>query len=317
MVRAALFLDFDNVFSALSALDEGAAYDFAMDPGRWLHWFQGDGGRAQGGRRFLLCRCYMNPGGWYAPQPGGWLASWLDQPRLYFSRFRTAFVRAGFQVIDCPPLARSKNGADIQIALDVVDALAAPVAIDEFVIMSSDSDFTPLLHRLRLHDRGTALVVQEAVAPALVAAADRVLALSEFARLALPPESPMALSPEAQRAELLALLRRALGQSEAAIGLPQLGQQLMHLGGDWLRATNYAGYGSLGRFLREERPPDIAWTPGPGGGWLHDPLRHPAPESREAAEPVPPSPPPAPPADPAGCPAGPAAAPEAPTTEHG
>lgn len=289
MRRAALFLDFDNVFSALSALDEGAAYDFADDPARWLAWF---GQEAE--RRFLIRRCYMNPGAWYAPQPGGWLASWFDQPRVYFSRFRAAFVRAGFQVIDCPPLARSKNGADIQVALDVMDALAAPVPVEEFIILSSDADFTPLLHRLRLHDRLTTLVVQEAVAPALTAAADQVIALPDFAAQAFPPEglesaparAPEELpAPERQREMLHAMLRRCLEAAEGPVPLPQLGQWLRRLGGDWLRASNYGGHGTLARLLRAEPLPGLVMTPGPYGGWVHDPARHAPPAPRPASAP--------------------------------
>ncbi|MBE9606770.1 NYN domain-containing protein [Acetobacteraceae bacterium H6797] len=286
MRRAALFLDFDNVFSGLCALDEGAAYDFADNPARWLAWFE-QGGE---GRRFLIRRCYMNPGAWYAPQPGGWLASWFDQPRVYFSRFRSAFVRAGFQVMDCPPLARSKNGADIQMTLDVVDALAAPTPIEEFFLLSSDADFTPLLHRLRLHDKVTNLVVQEAVAPALTAAADRVLALPDFAAAALPPEAQQpqgarmaddGFPTESEVDSIHDMLRQCLAASDTAVPLPKVGQWLRRVGGEWLRRSNYAGHGSLARFLRAEPAADIVATPGPYGGWIHDPGRH-APPSAEA-----------------------------------
>ena len=283
MKCAALFVDFDNVFSALAALDEGAAYDFATDPGRWLRWFGG----SERERRYLIRRCYMNPGGAYTPQPGGWLAEWHDQPRLYFSRFRSAFVHAGFQVVDCPTLARTKNGADIQIALDVVDALAAPVPIREFVILSSDSDFTPLLHRLRLHDRWTTIVVQAAAAPALVAAADAVLDLRDFAAQALPPQPlDTQMEPERQAQELLALLRRCLADSEGPLPLAHLGQRLNAASHGWAKTTNYAGYGSLARFLAAARPEDIVLTQGPGGGWIHDRERHTPPRPAEAAGPA-------------------------------
>ena len=36
--RAALYVDFDNVFSSLAALDEWAAWSFAAQPARWLDW---------------------------------------------------------------------------------------------------------------------------------------------------------------------------------------------------------------------------------------------------------------------------------------
>ncbi|MBX9702407.1 MAG: NYN domain-containing protein, partial [Acetobacteraceae bacterium] len=198
--RAALWLDFDNVFAGLAALDEWAAWRFASEPGRWLRWLAaGEEAEAAAPRRILVRRCYLNPAGWTEPAPGGALAQWLGQPRIYYSRFRAEFVRAGFQVVDCPRLARLKNGADILMALDIADALAHPTRFEEFVILSGDSDFTPLLHRLREHDRRSLLVAHGASAAALRAAADAVLTLEEFAE-ALEAGAEAAPDPPARPA---------------------------------------------------------------------------------------------------------------------
>ena len=97
--RAALYVDFDNVFASLAALDEWAAWQFASAPGRWLAWLAA-GGPDRVTRRLLLRRCYLNPAGWTEPAPGGDLAAWVGQPRIYYSRFRTEFVRAGFEVVE-------------------------------------------------------------------------------------------------------------------------------------------------------------------------------------------------------------------------
>lgn len=56
-----------------------------------------------------------------------------------------------------PGLTSSHSTADIRIALDVMDA-ASNHLIDEFIVASSDSDFTPLLHRLRASDHRTAIL---------------------------------------------------------------------------------------------------------------------------------------------------------------
>ena len=83
---------------------------------------------------------------------------------------------AGFEVVDCPALtARGKNAADIRIVLDVVDALNATVRYDEFVIVSSDSDFTPLMHRLRAADRRVVAVAAETASSAYLSVVDDVL----------------------------------------------------------------------------------------------------------------------------------------------
>ncbi len=61
-----------------------------------------------------------------------------------FPFIRHHFLRAGFEVIDCPPLtAQLKNSADIRIVMDVRDILNHDTHFDEFVILSGDADFTP------------------------------------------------------------------------------------------------------------------------------------------------------------------------------
>lgn len=166
--RAALFLDFDNVFGGLHQVDPQAARLFAESPGVWLSKLQANA-LAASSRRWLVLRCYLNPVGW-VPDPSE------PKGRLYFSRWRPNFVRAGFEVVDCPPLtARQKNAADLRMALDIVDALTASQEYDEFVIGSGDSDFTPLLLRLRAADKRSTIISPSTAAEAYVAIADHLV----------------------------------------------------------------------------------------------------------------------------------------------
>ena len=134
-LRCALFVDFDNVYIGLQRLDPAAAEAFAGAPGRWLAAL-GTGSDSDGefDRRFLVRSCYLNPS--------------------VFAQFRPNFTRAGFRVVDCPSLTQQgKSSADINLVLDVVDALGAPARYDEFVIVSADADFTPVALRCRADDR--------------------------------------------------------------------------------------------------------------------------------------------------------------------
>ncbi|MCX4388186.1 hypothetical protein OG777_14775 [Micromonospora peucetia] len=88
-VWAALYLDFDNVFSGLYKLDPDVAVHFAEDPGGWLHRLATTA-TTDGKRRWLVLRCYLNPAGWvYRTDLGE------EQPRLYFSKFRLSFADRG------------------------------------------------------------------------------------------------------------------------------------------------------------------------------------------------------------------------------
>ncbi len=82
---------------------------------------------------------------------------------------------AGFEVVDCPRLSHTKNGADIRLVIDAVEALRADVRYEEFVIASGDSDMTPLIMRLRASDRRITLLSPSDSAVVLGAVADRLI----------------------------------------------------------------------------------------------------------------------------------------------
>jgi len=267
--RCAIFVDFDNV---LSGLREGAGVEvarrFAEAPEEWLAWL------LQGApRRALVRRCYMNPAG-YLEDPDG--------QRRYFSAFRYAFQAAGFEVVDCPRLTRMKNGADLRIALDVLDALAAPHArMDEFILLSSDSDFVPLLLRLRAADRATRLVAHPELGRVVRAAADEVLGLDALAE-ALGWQREELFGPDLNQA-ILTVVRETMDAAQAPLHLPDLGQIVRDRTGETLRGSDYAGFGSVdamleaaGGFIRQD---------GTGGGYVLRPEWLPAaPEPASISE---------------------------------
>lgn len=145
VIRTVLFVDFDNVFFSLQSADKAAAKRFADDPKRWLDAIESGslieslpGAPYEGRRRILMRRCYANP--------------------AVMRYFRNYFTRSGFQIVDCPPLTgRGKNSADIYMVVDILDALRHETRFDEFIILSGDADFTPVLLRLRAHDRLTSI----------------------------------------------------------------------------------------------------------------------------------------------------------------
>ncbi|MCJ8505272.1 NYN domain-containing protein [Kocuria flava] len=175
-----MFIDFDNFFSGLLGSDPKAALELAERPSAWINRLATASG--DDGRRWLVLRCYMNPSGSIAHplQPG---------ERLYFSKFRPFFTQAGVEVVDCPSLTRgAKNGADIRIVIDVMTALQHDTCYDEFVLASSDADFTPLLQVLRAHDRRTAIIATGSTAVAYEALADQYLDEQDLFDLMAPAQ---------------------------------------------------------------------------------------------------------------------------------
>jgi len=172
-IKTALFVDFDNIYLSLDKLDPLAADYFATDPARWLAWIeQGMPAREENGstsfqrRSILIRRCYLNP-------------------RTFF-RFRPYFVQTAFSVIDCPSLTqKGKNSADIHMVMDIIEALEHRTHFDEFIILSGDADFTPVLLKLRAHARQTAILAIGSAPQAYKAASDRVISGDVFIEEAL------------------------------------------------------------------------------------------------------------------------------------
>jgi len=155
-----MFVDFDNVYTGLQALDPLAAKRFAEDPKHWADALSA-GGSGEDARRFLIRNCYLNP--------------------MVYSKYRTYWTRAGFKVIDCPSLTqRGKSSTDINLVLDAMDALSGSGGIEEFFIASADADFTSLIQRFRAADRMTTVIAAGAVAFAYREMADHVVESHDF-----------------------------------------------------------------------------------------------------------------------------------------
>jgi hypothetical protein len=272
-VKAALFVDFDNIYSGLMEVEERAAQAFATLPGQWLEWLErrsGDGGAGGNGagppRNILIRNMYLNPS--------------------RFGRFRADFTRAGFSVMDCPSLTlQGKSSADIRMVLDIVDTLEHRTQFDEFIIFSGDADFTPLLQRLRAHDRRTAILAVGPAAQAYKAAADALIDEDAFVEQALrlhiggdpsrlverpgqTPAVPVALLPARQQPtngttepvsdvldRMAARLRREvdLAGRVLAASLPRIFREFP----EFTRAANWLGYNSLRRLVEQIVPRDV------------------------------------------------------------
>src|SRR6184192_4836348 len=67
-----------------------------------------------------------------------------------YKEFKAAMHAASFELIEIPHLRQSgKNSADIRMVVDALDLCYTKSHVDTFVIISGDSDFSPLVSKLR------------------------------------------------------------------------------------------------------------------------------------------------------------------------
>jgi uncharacterized protein (TIGR00288 family) len=74
--------------------------------------------------------------------------SYADWTR--YAEYKNAFHEAGLELIEIPKRRLTgKNSADIRLVVDALDLSWAKTHIDTFVIVSGDSDFSPLVSKLK------------------------------------------------------------------------------------------------------------------------------------------------------------------------
>ncbi len=71
-----------------------------------------------------------------------------------YKDFKKAMHEASFELIEIPHVRMSgKNSADIRMVVDALDLCYTKSHVDTFVIISGDSDFSPLVSKLRENDK--------------------------------------------------------------------------------------------------------------------------------------------------------------------
>ena len=71
-----------------------------------------------------------------------------------YKSFKAPMHEASFELIEIPHVRQSgKNSADIRMVVDALDLCYTKAHVETFVIISGDSDFSPLVSKLRENDK--------------------------------------------------------------------------------------------------------------------------------------------------------------------
>jgi NYN domain len=141
----ALYWDFENIHASL--------YDLEWAGNRT---YNQPSSRGQSGNRFAPQDVLVNIKAVvdYARGVGNLLINRAYNNWQWFSRYRDELNRAGIDLIQIYPKGNfAKNGADIRLALDVLEDIYRHPMLTHVVIVSSDSDFISLAQKLRQQGR--------------------------------------------------------------------------------------------------------------------------------------------------------------------
>jgi uncharacterized protein (TIGR00288 family) len=136
--------------------------------------------------------------------------------------FKAAMHEANFELIEIPHVRQSgKNSADIRLVVDALDLCYTKSHVDTFVIISGDSDFSPLVSKLRENNKQVIGVgVKQSTSDLLTANCDefifyddlvREVARTTARRTPPPPPAPKGGNAEEDRKREETQKRRAKG----------------------------------------------------------------------------------------------------------
>jgi len=120
-----------------------------------------------------------------------------------YKQFKADMHQASFELIEIPHVRQSgKNSADIRMVVDALDLCYTKPHVGTFVIVSGDSDFSPLVSKLRENNKIVIGVgVKNSASDLLIANCDEFIFYDDLVRGKPPARPPATAVKERTRAK--------------------------------------------------------------------------------------------------------------------
>jgi len=138
-----------------------------------------------------------------------------------FADYKRALHESGLELIEIPRRAMTgKNSADIHLVVDAMDLSYSKDHIDTFVIVSGDSDFSPLVSKLKENGKQViGLGMRSSTSDLLVSSCDEFIFYEEL--YDVPKEVELKDVPNERREVFLLLLETLTAIQREGSGTPQ------------------------------------------------------------------------------------------------
>jgi len=135
-----------------------------------------------------------------------------------YKQFKAVMHDAAFELIEIPHTRQSgKNSADIRMVVDALDLCYTKEHIDSFVIISGDSDFSPLVSKLRENNKTVIGVgVKSSTSDLLMSNCDEFIFYDDLAREAESSKQRKRKSPPRKKAA-----SKKGDEAQAAVAVPE------------------------------------------------------------------------------------------------
>ncbi|MDC4226271.1 MAG: NYN domain-containing protein [Candidatus Manganitrophus sp.] len=117
-----------------------------------------------------------------------------------YKDFKGGMHEAAFELIEIPHIRQSgKNSADIRMVVDALDLCYTKSHIDSFVVVSGDSDFSPLVSKLRENNKNVIGVgVKKSTSDLLISNCDEFIFYDDLVRETVARRKPKTPRPAAK-----------------------------------------------------------------------------------------------------------------------
>ena len=134
-----------------------------------------------------------------------------------YKEYKAVMHDAAFELIEIPHTRQSgKNSADIRMVVDALDLCYTKEHIDSFVIISGDSDFSPLVSKLRENNKTVIGVgVKSSTSDLLMSNCDEFIFYDDLAREAESSKQRKRKSPPRKKAA-----SKKGDEAQAAVAVP-------------------------------------------------------------------------------------------------
>src|SRR5205809_1947143 len=114
-----------------------------------------------------------------------------------YKTFKRGLHEAAFELIEIPHVRQSgKNSADIRMVVDALDLCYTKSHVDTFVVISGDSDFSPLVSKLRENAKTVVGVgVKNSTSDLFIRNCDEFLYYDDLVRVEQPKRRRAAQTP--------------------------------------------------------------------------------------------------------------------------
>lgn len=164
-----------------------------------------------------------------------------------YQAYREGLIEHGVELIERTSITNSgKNGADIKIAIDAVDLALKNDFINIFAIVSGDSDFLPLIQKLREYGKYVTVISGDGfTSPYIMKNCDKFISYETIAGIEKPHEEKKKLKDAIELLEKVILSRVDEGKG---LNLAAIKNQMLRLDPSF-NEKSY-GFSNFGKFIR-------------------------------------------------------------------